>query len=403
MSFAMTSFLSVASGVSGAPQTMGSITQLVGQSTSGSTGMKETSVNIGSSALKLMDPSANRLAIRLASGLDAASVDGLGKLRGAKDVQQYRQYSPSVALILTEDSVGSGFVVSAAGLIVTNYHVVGESSQVVVVFKPVVEGAQLTKADAVAAKVIKVDQEADLALLKPEKLPPHVKALSLGVLSSVQVGADVFAIGHPTGESWSYTKGIVSQIRRGYRWSTESGLEHSAAIIQTQTPINPGNSGGPLIDDRGTVIGVNSFKSSGEGMNYAVSADDVRLFLERGGNRMASAARKKDEPSKAAVDNCEPKVLKAFRGDDKKSDRSLLDLTCDGRPEAVLVIPDDVSKPIETHLDTNGDGKIDFVLVDENRDGNLDFQIADTNGDGKPDIVGFYRNGEDTPYRYERV
>ena len=382
---------------------MGSITQLVGQSINVPNTAKSVPMTVGAPSLKMMDPSASALAARLANGLDAASVDGLGRLRGAKDVQQYRQYAPSVALILTEDSVGSGFVVSPDGLIVTNYHVVGSASQVVVVFKPVVEGVQLTKADAVAAKVIKVDQEADLALLKPDKLPPHVKALSLGVLSSVQVGADVFAIGHPTGESWSYTKGIVSQIRRGYRWSTESGLEHSAAIIQTQTPINPGNSGGPLVDDRGLVIGVNSFKSSGEGMNYAVSADDVRFFLERGGNRMASVAQKKDEPSKAAVDNCEPKVLRAFRGDDKKSDRSLLDLTCDGRPEAVLVIPDDASEPIETHLDTNGDGKIDFVLVDENRDGNLDFQMADTNGDGEPDIVGYYRNGEDTPYRYERV
>lgn len=400
----MTLFLPVVEGASRTSQPMGSITQLVGQSTSDPTAVKSAPMIVGAPALKLIDPSANVLAARLVTGLDAASLDGLGKLRGAKDVQRYRQYSPSVALILTEDSVGSGFVVSSDGKIVTNYHVVGESRRVVVVFKPVIEGATLTKADAVVATVIRVDQEADLALLKPEKIPPHVKPLSLGPLTSVQVGADVSAIGHPTGESWSYTKGIVSQVRRGYKWRTESGLEHSAAIIQTQTPINPGNSGGPLIDESGLVIGVNSFKGSGEGMNYAVSADDVRAFLNRGENRFAaSVAPPKNERLEAASGSCEPEVIRAFRGDDKKSDRSLVDFNCDGRAEAVLIIPDDVKEPIETHLDTNGDGKIDVVLIDEDRDGNPEAQVADTNGDGKGDIVGFYRNGENTPYRYERV
>jgi S1-C subfamily serine protease len=94
------------------------------------------------------------------------------------------------------------------------------------------------------------------------------------------------SIGHPRQNDWSLTKGIISQYRRGYVWTYGSAdaatsgdptIKHKANIIQTQTPINPGNSGGPLISDSGTLIGVNTGK--GEGLNFAVSVEDVRKFL----------------------------------------------------------------------------------------------------------------------------
>jgi S1-C subfamily serine protease len=345
-----------------------------------------------------------RYAARVSQGLRAAAVDGIASMRGAKDVQQYRQFSPSVALIATENSVGTGFVIGSDGSIVTNYHVVGDAPRVVVVFKPLVEGASPKKADAVVATVVKVDQVSDLALLKVEKIPQHVKPLELGSLATVEVGADVFAIGHPTGEAWTYTKGIVSQIRRDYKWKTESGITHSASIIQTQTPINPGNSGGPLIATTGQVLGVNSFKSSGEGLNYAVSVDDVRAFIARKSNRMVAATpRSSAARSGAASGRCESKLLKSFRGDDRKSERGLLDLDCDGNADAVMVLPDDQTKPVEIWIDNNKDGKVDLILVDEDRDGKMDYQVADTDLDGKGDVIGYYRNGERQPYKYERI
>jgi S1-C subfamily serine protease len=73
------------------------------------------------------------------------------------------------------------------------------------------------------------------------------------------------------------TTGVISQYRQAYEWQVEGDpIKHRADIIQTQTPINPGNSGGPLLSDSSSLIGVNSFKAGGEGLNFAVSVDEVR-------------------------------------------------------------------------------------------------------------------------------
>jgi len=336
-------------------------------------------------------------------GLKAASEESVLRTRGARDVAQYRQYSPSVALVITNDSIGSGFLVDPSGSIVTNKHVIGQQKQVVVVFKPLVEGATPSKADAVSASVIKVDEVADLALLKVQSVPGHVNPLALGFFGDVEVGADVFAIGHPTGEAWTYTKGIVSQVRRNYQWTTEAGVKHVASIVQTQTPINPGNSGGPLIDDKGRVIGVNSFKSGGEGLNYAVSVDDIREFISRPGSRLSTPAVSAEQTGQGAQSNCKVVTIERRRSKDQKSTLESKDFDCDGRADGVLIIPDDASEGVSLLIDTNEDGKADYSLVDSDRDGQIDLEFSDTDFDGKLDLIGYYRKGEDKPYRYERI
>ena len=107
---------------------------------------------------------------------------------------------------------------------------------------------------------------------------------------------DVHAIGHPTGEAWTYTTGVISQYRQAYEWQVEDDpIKHRADIIQTQTPINPGSSGGPLFGDSSSLIGVNSFKAGGEGLNFAVSVDEVRKFLARSGNRIGRDSKRHKE------------------------------------------------------------------------------------------------------------
>jgi S1-C subfamily serine protease len=194
------------------------------------------------------------------------------KTRSAKDAQIYRTSSPAVVLILTKDGLGSGTLISSSAEVITNWHVVKGYSSVAVVFKPAVEGREPTREDIKLGHVVRYDETADLALLKAIEVPPGRNPIRLGDGSDISIGADVHAIGHPTGEAWTYTKGVISQYRLGFEWQTkgESG-KHKADVIQTQTPINPGNSGGPLIGDSGTLIGVNSFKTSGEGLNFAAS------------------------------------------------------------------------------------------------------------------------------------
>jgi hypothetical protein len=246
--------------------------------------------------------------------------------------------------------------------------------------------------------VLRLDEEADLALLQVSEMPAHVKPLAIGSASEVQVGSDVHAIGHPTGKAWTYTRGIVSQIRRDYAWASEDdGVKHQATVIQTQTPINPGNSGGPLIGENLDLIGINSFKSEGEGLNFAVSADDVKAFLARTTDRLT------EKPKPVDPKDCkESKALKEWPSDDPKGKRVAVDETCDGKADFIGVVPDDKREPIMMLYDDDGDGRFDTLIMDADRDGNPDVALYDTDGDGKPDLRGDYRNGEDAPYRYQR-
>jgi len=338
-------------------------------------------------------------AARFAQVLGGLEPEGRLVTRGAKASQVYRDASPAVVLVISEDSLGSGALVSADGRIVTNLHVVGDSDQVGVIFKPKVEGAKVSKADLVVARVIRRDEVADLALLQVAEVPAGLKPLSVGGAGDIEVGSNVHAIGHPTGEAWTYTQGIVSQIRKDYGWAAEDKVPHTATVIQTQTPINPGNSGGPLIDDDLEIVGVNSFSGEGEGMNFAVSGDDVKAFLTRAADRRLSAADK----AKAEADDCQDTVLSERRSEDPKGTNYASDGDCDGVSDGVAFAPDDKKQPMKLMVDANKDGKIDTVFYDDDRDGDFDLALFDTDYDGKPDVSGEYRRGEPKPFRYERI
>jgi S1-C subfamily serine protease len=317
--------------------------------------------------------------------------------RGANEVRVYKAIAPSVVLIVTKDALGSGAVVGRGGLVVTNLHVVGAYDQVGVVFKPKVEGKQVSRADLHIGYVVRRDEVADLALIRVPDAPGDVPSIQIGSTGSVQIGDDVHAIGHPTGEAWTYTKGIVSQIRRDFTWTAEDHFSHKATVIQTQTPINPGNSGGPLIDNNLEIVGINSFKSDGEGLNFAVSADDIKAFLARGGDRLVSA------PAPVASANCKWSVLSQSRSQDPPGTLQALDARCSGISGLVKFIPDDPSAPYAYMVSSRGDGKIDTMFIDENHDGNIEEAYFDTKGTGKFDVKAYFHLGESQPYRYEHL
>jgi S1-C subfamily serine protease len=330
------------------------------------------------------------------NGLRNLSTGGSPHLRGAREVAIYAQVSPSVVLVLNGDSLGSGTLIAESGLIVTNYHVVQGAKSVGIIFKPVVEGERPTKAQVVAGVVLRVDQISDLALVQAQEVPSQARPAHLASISTLQVGDDVHAIGHPTGEAWTYTRGIVSQIRRNYDWHTEDNLRHHADVVQTQTPINPGNSGGPLLNNDGAIIGVNSFKGEGEGLNFAVSADAVQTLLAAKSDRVAGSIH-----AKAATSGCEPQVLKTWRISDPPATDALVDLDCDGGGDLIVQTPDDESQPVYLLIDSKNKGSIDIVMVCPKRDGYPTFALYDTTGSGKPNLIGYFHNHEFKPYKVE--
>jgi hypothetical protein len=262
------------------------------------------------------------------------------------------------------------------------------------------EGKELSAADIRKATIVRIDQVSDLALLKVEQPPENRSTFEFGDLAEVPVGSDVHAIGHPTGESWTYTKGIVSQMRQDYEWVTESGKIHRADVIQTQTPINPGNSGGPLISDSYNLVGVNSFKAEGEALNFAVSVDEVRQFLSAKSNRYADDV-KASTTSRANSDECELDTLGTERSDDGLSTITYVDLNCDGESNGWVVTPDDPTEPESLAIDSSGDGRIDTIYSDLNRNGDVDASYYDVDADGQLDIIGYHQNGDIDPYRWE--
>jgi S1-C subfamily serine protease len=179
-------------------------------------------------------------------------------------------------------AIGTGFVVSEDGYILTNAHVVSESGQAVstvtVIFKG--GGSQGTQ---VEGTVVGADESTDVAVIKID--PSQTSTLvpiPLGDSSKVSVGAAVVAIGNPLGLDFSLSSGVVSATDRELQ--SPSGATISGGI-QTDAAINPGNSGGPLIDANGNVIGINeqidSQSGGNEGIGFAVPINTAVQVLEQ--------------------------------------------------------------------------------------------------------------------------
>jgi serine protease Do len=159
---------------------------------------------------------------------------------------------------------GSGFVIDASGLILTNYHVVNDADRVTVT---------LGDGRSFKATVVGVDPEIDIALLQvPTKEP--LTAAPLGQSTSLRVGEWVCAIGNPLGYPHSVTVGVVSFLGRKV---FDASLD---ALIQTDAAITFGNSGGPLINARGEVVGVTAaISSQAANIGFAVPIDQVVAIL----------------------------------------------------------------------------------------------------------------------------
>ncbi len=185
--------------------------------------------------------------------------------------------------IITDRSQGSGFVYDKQGHIITNYHVIEDASSVEVRFP---------SGYKVYGKVIGIDLDSDLAVVKANAPAEELFPLPLGDSSKLKVGQTVVAIGNPFGLENTMTVGIISALGRTLESVnvTPDGAAFSVGdIIQTDAAINPGNSGGPLFNINGEVIGVNrairtaNFTGMGQpinsGIGFAISVNIVKRVV----------------------------------------------------------------------------------------------------------------------------
>jgi len=202
---------------------------------------------------------------------------GVVEVLSTFDQQSSSPFGPSSS---TAQALGSGFVVSAQGYILTNAHVVNnngvKASSVAVVFKGT--GSATTR---VKATIAGIDETSDVALLKVDPTQaPKLVVLQLGDSSKVQAGEPVVAIGNPLGYDFSVTSGIVSATNRNLQSPNGSTIPNG---IQTDAAINEGNSGGPLIDSSGKVIGINeqiaSQSGGNQGLGFAVPIDTAAKVM----------------------------------------------------------------------------------------------------------------------------
>ncbi len=168
-----------------------------------------------------------------------------------------------------QNSLGSGVIVNADGLIVTNNHVIEGADEITV---------GLTDRREFEAEIVGTDEKTDLALLRVKSQGEALPFLQFRDSDELEVGDIVLAIGNPFGVGQTVTSGIVSALAR-----TQVGVSDYASFIQTDAAINPGNSGGALIGMDGRLVGINTaiFSKSGgsHGIGFAIPSNMVRAVV----------------------------------------------------------------------------------------------------------------------------
>ena len=207
---------------------------------------------------------------------------------GLSTADLFKRYSPSVAtLVVTrkdgKTSQGTGFLISAGGEILTNFHVIDNAESVEVYFSEALWYS--------AKRIVAQDPEKDLALLWVERVAPSLSYLQISQ-AKIPEGSALVVIGTPRGFEKTVSTGIVS----GYR------ARGATSLIQITAPISSGSSGSPVFDTGGKVIGlaIGTLKDS-QGMNFAVDAKEIADFLRTRPFKMSVAAEKQESPSKTSA------------------------------------------------------------------------------------------------------
>jgi serine protease Do len=225
--------------------------------------------------LRKMDQSVGELIRKVSPSVVQILVSGYGTL-------EEEDHGSTGVVIGRQRAIGSGFIIDPSGYIITNAHVVKGAQRVQVVLSSAnlddsSDGVLASKTSLVAAQIVGVTSEIDLALLKVDAT--GLRALKLANYRNLRQGESVFAFGSPEGLRNTVTHGIISAVAR------QTDPDSTMVYIQTDAPINPGNSGGPLVNVDGDVVGVDTFilsQSGGnEGLGFAIPCSVVNLAYQQ--------------------------------------------------------------------------------------------------------------------------
>lgn len=311
----------------------------------------------------------------------------------------YSKFAKTVVYIgnYTNSGVGSGFLIDTPGIILTNWHVIDQADEVAVWLLP--SGSVPSEKDLfedvkpLFGSIIATNKKEDLAIVKVGNFPKNISPVNIGSLKDVNVGDKVFAIGHPEGLPWTFSEGIINQIRKKKDWKYPgSEYKHLATVIQTQTPINPGNSGGPLFSETGNLIGINTLKGPGENINFAVAVEHAVKFLNDNPQikniNPGELIMKKKYPKATTQDYNKNGVIDTWYIDTNKNgviDQALVDDDEDGFIEAVLYDENENGVWEAQFLDDDLDGKANRLLLDKNEDKKVDVIAYDDDQNGEWD------------------
>jgi len=167
----------------------------------------------------------------------------------------------------TQEGLGSGFIITSDGYILTNNHVVEGATKITVMLK---DGREFS------GQVVGTDTTSDVAVVKIKGT--NLPTVQLGDSSTLTVGQKVIAIGNPYGLSQTVTTGIISALERNVQ---ASATENLVGVVQTDAAINPGNSGGPLVDLSGRVVGMNTMiYQNAQGLGFSVSINTAKKVYD---------------------------------------------------------------------------------------------------------------------------
>ncbi len=208
----------------------------------------------------------------------------MAKLTPTTIEKNAERFGEAVVMVTSPGGLGSGFMLSDDGYLITNYHVIARETRLkVTVFHRTDNGFEQQNYKQV--KIVALNPFCDLAMLKIDAPGVTFKYVYMGDSTELAAGQECFAIGNPLGLTRTVSQGIISTTNRSFE---------GQLYIQTTADINPGNSGGPLFNLKGEVIGVTSMGYVAfSGLNFAIPADVVKHFI----NNRDAFAYDEDNPN----------------------------------------------------------------------------------------------------------